>query len=137
MLMVADGSHIPGRIRSVPSTRLVGVHHWGVEGWFRDATGQPTMWHAQKNDVLRCTSYAEFSAGQPSKIEATPATLEQQRFVIERLERLQGLRWNLASANCEQIVRWAYEGRAHSNQLATGVVIAVLVGGTVLLASAS
>jgi hypothetical protein len=136
MYVIEDGSHVPGRVRSVPSTRLLGVRHWGVEGWDRDASGQPTIWHAQKNDVLRCTNYAEFSGGQPSKIEASPVNYAQQISVIQRLQSIEGLRWNLATANCEQIVRWAYEGKAHSEQLAAGVAVAVFAGVMGLLTSA-
>lgn len=137
MYIINDGSHVPGRIRSVPSTRMPGVRHWGVEGWYRDANGQPTIWHAQKNDVLRCTSYAEFSAGQPSKIEASPESFTQQSSVIQRLQNIEGLRWDLTTANCEQVVRWAYEGKAHSEQLANGVAILLFVGLLRLLALAS
>jgi hypothetical protein len=137
MYIINDGSHVPGRIRSVPSTRMPGVRHWGVEGWYRDANGQPTIWHAQKNDVLRCTSYAEFSAGQPSKIEASPESFTLQSSVIQRLQNIEGLRWDLTTANCEQVVRWAYEGNAHSEQLANGVAILLFVGLLRLLALAS
>jgi hypothetical protein len=137
MYIINNGSHVPGRIRSVPSTRVPVVRHWGVEGWDRDANGQPTIWHAQKNDVLRCTSYAEFSSGQPSKIEASPESFTQQSSVIQRLHSIEGLRWDLATANCEHVVRWAYEGKAQSEQLRTGVAIAVFLGILSLLASTS
>jgi len=73
MHVMLDVSHVPGRIRLVQSA-IPGVKHWGVDGWHRDANGQPTIWHAQKGDVLRCTSYAEFSAGQASGIMWTPQT---------------------------------------------------------------
>jgi hypothetical protein len=72
MYVRIDDSHVPGRIRRVHSTRFPVVKHWGVEGWLLDENRQPTIWHAQKNDVLRCTSYAEFSFGQPSEIFWTP-----------------------------------------------------------------
>jgi hypothetical protein len=137
MYIINDGSHVPGRIRSVPSTRMPGVRHWGVEGWDRDANGHPTIWHAQKNDVLRCTSYVEFTSGQPSKIEASPESFTQQSSVIQRLQNIEGLRWDLTTANCEQVVRWAYEGKAHSEQLTNGVAILLFVGLLRLLALAS
>ena len=88
------------------------------------------MWHAQKGDVLRCTSYAEYSSDQPSEIVWTPQTYAERVSVI-----LEGLPWNLSSANCEQVVRWAVEGRAYSVQLAVGVAIVFFAGAAALLAS--
>lgn len=132
-----DKTHVPGRIRRVRSTQLPIVWHWGIEGWMRDENDQPTMWHAQKNDVLRCTSYMEFSFGQSCEFVWTPQNYAQQASVIQRLESIKGLCWNLAAANCEQIVRWAVEGRAHSDQLVGGVAIAVIVGAVALAASNS
>lgn len=133
MYVRIDDTHVPGRIRRVRSTRLPLVQHWGVEGWLLDENGQPTMWHAQKNDVLRCTSYVEFSFGQPSEIVWTPENFAQGASVIQRLQSIEGLRWNLATANCEQIVRWALEGRAHSDQL-TGAAVACLLGAIAIAA---
>jgi len=132
--VVPDASQLAGRIRRVPST-IPGVWHWGVEGWSRDVNGEPTIWHAEKNDVLRCTTYAEFSCGQPSEILWTPQTYEQQVSVIQRLQSIEGLPWNLATANCEQVVRWAVEGRAHSEQLTAGIAIVGVVGLVAFLAS--
>jgi hypothetical protein len=82
------------------------------------------------------STQAEFSSGQPSKIEASPQSFSQQCAVIQRLQNIEGLPGNLATSNCEQVVRWAYEGRAHSEQLAAGAAIAAVVG-VVLLALAS
>ena len=135
MNIVLHTDHVPGRIRRVASTRFPGVMHWGVEDWWPDMNGQPRMWHAQKGDVLRCTSYAEFSSGQPSHIVWTPQTYAQRVSVIQRLQSIEGLPWNLSSANCEQVVRWAVEGRAYSDQLAVGVAIAFFAGAAALLAS--
>ena len=87
--------------------------------------------------MLRCTSYLEFSSGQPSKIEASPESFAQQSFVIQRLQNIEGLRWDLTTANCEQVVRWAYEGKARSEQLTNGVAILLLVGLFRVLALAS
>ena len=115
MNIVRHAGRVPGRIRRVTSTRFPGVWHWGVEDWWPDVNGQPRMWHAQKGDVMRCTSYAEFSSGQLSEIVWTPQTYAERVSVI-----LEGLPWNLSSANCEQVVRWAVEGRAYSVQLAIG-----------------
>jgi hypothetical protein len=132
--VIPDTSHVPGRIRRVQSP-ILGIWHWGVEGWERDVNNEPTIWHAQKNDVLRCTIHVGFSGGQPSEILWTPQTYEQQLSVIDRLQSIEGLPWNLATANCEQVVRWAVEGRAHSEQLTTGVAIVSVVGVVALLAS--
>ena len=137
MYVTLENRPVAGRIRKVRSTRFPGVWHWGIEDWMSDVYGQPRMWHAQKNDVLRSTSYAEFSFGQPSEIVWTPQTYVQQVSVIERLQSIEGLRWNLASANCEQVVRWAVEGKAYSEQLNAGVAIAALVGVVALLASSA
>ena len=130
-----DNSHVPGRIRRVRSNRIPGVWHWGVEGWLLDESGEPTVWHAQKNDILRCTSNIEFSCGQPGEFVWTPRDYEQSAWVIQRLESKEGLRWNLATANCEQIVRWAVEGRAHSDQLAGGILLAFCAGAIAYFAS--
>jgi len=135
MNIVRHAGRVPGRIRRVASTRFPGVMHWGVEDWWPDMNGQPRMCHAQKGDVLRCTSYAEFSSGQPSHIVWTPQTYAQRVSVIQRLQSIEGLPWNLSSANCEQVVRWAVEGRAYSDQLAVGVAIAFFAGAAALLAS--
>ena len=128
MYVMMDDNHVPGRIRIVRSTQFPFVWHWGIEGWLLDENGQPTMWHAQKNDILRCTSYMEFCNGLPDEIVWTPVDFAQRAWVIQRLESIEGLRWNLATANCEQIIRWAVEGRAHSDQLVGGVVLAGIVG---------
>jgi hypothetical protein len=133
MYFPVDYNESLGTIRRVRITQFPLVQHWGVEGWYRDENGQPTMRHAQKNDILRCTSYAEFSSGQPSEIVWTPQDFAQGAWVVQRLESKEGLRWNLATANCEQIVRWAVEGRAHSDQLAFGVA-ACLVGAIAIVA---
>ena len=126
--------HAPGRIRKVRST-IPGVWHWGVEGWDRGADGHPRIWHAQKNGVLRCTSYGEFSNRAASEIVWTPQTYAQRVSVIQRLESIEGLRWNLFNANCEQIVRWAVEGRPYSGQLVAGVAVFCLVGAVALISS--
>ena len=75
------------------------------------------------------------SSGQPSEIILIPQSYPQQVSVIRRLERIEGLRWNLATANCEQIVRWAVEGRAHTDRLAGGVALAILADADVFLAA--
>jgi hypothetical protein len=129
-----DTSHIAGRIRRVDSG-ILGIRHWGVEDWSLDANGQPAMWHAQKGDVLRCATYIEFAASAPSEIVWTPQTHAQQVSVIQRLQSIEGLAWNLATANCEQVVRWAVEGKAHSDQLVNGTTIAVCIGVAVYFAS--
>ena len=133
MNIVRHAGRVPGRIRRVSSTRFPGVMHWGVEDWWPDMNGEPRIWHAQKGDVLRCTSYAEFSSGQSSEIVWTPQTYAQQVSVIQRLQSIEGLPWNLSSANCEQVVRWAVEGRAYSDQLAVGVAIGVFFAGMYML----
>ena len=133
MYVRIDDGRVPGRIRRVRSTQVPFVWHWGIEGWFLDPTGHPMMWHAQKNDILRCTNYIEFSYGQPSDFVWTPENYARAAWVIERLQSIEGLRWNLATANCEQMVRWAVEGRAHSDQLAFGVV-ACFVGAIAIVA---
>lgn len=118
----------PGTILRVTSTRLSVVKHWGVVDWFQDENGQPRMWHSQKRDALRCTSFAEFSGGQPQcEVVWVPETREQQCSIIYRLRSREGLRWNLAEANCEQVVRWALEGKPKSEQLEFGMV-AVFIG---------
>jgi len=137
MPITMDHTHVPGRIRRVRSINFPLVMHWGIEGMDRDSNGQPTMWHAQKNDVLRCTSYIEFSAGQPSEIVWTPEAYMQGLQIIRRLQSIEGTKWTLVQANCEQIVRWAVEGRAHSDQLAVGVLAAIAVTAVLVIGSGS
>ena len=133
--VVLDSSHVPGRIRRVRIVGWPGLWHWGIEGWHRDVNGQPRMWHSPKGGEVRSTSYAELSCGEPSEILWTPETYEQQVSVLERIRSLQGLPWNLTTANCEQVVRWALEGRARSKQLET--VFVSLLAGILLLAIGS
>ena len=128
-----DGSHIPGRIWVVQSPHFPYAWHWGIEDWNLDSSGRPMMWHAQKNDIMRCTTNAEFFDGLLGEIKWTPASREQAAWVIERLQSIEGTPWNLVTANCEQMIRWAVEGRAHSEQLAVAVV-ASLVGALALAA---
>jgi hypothetical protein len=135
--VVLDSSHMPGRIRRVPIVGWPGIWHWGIEGWQRDVNGQPSMWHSPKGGDARSTSYAEFSCGQPSQILWTPQTHEQQLSVLQRIKSIEGLPWNLTTANCEQVVRWAVEGTARSEQLAVGVIAALFMGAVILAAAGS
>ena len=134
MYMTVDNGYVPGRVRKVLSSRFPLVSHWGAEGWARDAKGFPTMWHAQKGDVMRCTSWDEFSPEPPrdEDIQWTPRPGAQQFTVIQRLQSIEGLPWNLGSSNCEHDIRWAVEGRAHSPQLAVGVLAAFVVGALIV-----
>lgn len=124
MIQLASPSFDPGSILTVRSTRFPAIKHWGVVDWHLDENGQPCMWHSQKSDVLRCTDYQYFSSGQPCDVLWVPQSREQQTHVIERLRSKTGLPWHLAQANCEQVVRWAVEGKPHSEQLAAGIAIA-------------
>jgi hypothetical protein len=133
--VILSRSIIPASILRVPSVRFPGVMHWGVADWEFDQVGQRAMWHSQKGDSLRRTDYAYFSSGQPFHVLWTPQTYEQQVWVIERLRSKEGLPWNLATANCEQVVRWAVEGTARSEQLGVGLLAAIATGALILLAS--
>ena len=128
---------VPGSILRVASLRLPGVKHWGVVDWAFDENWQRKMWHSQKADVLRSTNFAYFSSGLPVEILWVPATYEQQVWVIERLRSKEGLPWHLATANCEQVVRWAVEGTPRSEQLTVGVWAALLAGALIFVATAS
>jgi len=126
---------LPASILRVPSMRFPGVMHWGVADWDFDEIGQRAMWHSQKGDCLRRTDYAYFSSGQPFQLLWTPQNYDQQVWVIQRLRSKEGLPWNLATANCEQVVRWAVEGTARSEQLGVGLLAATAAGAVILLAS--
>jgi hypothetical protein len=132
-----DSSHVPGRIRRIPIVSWPGLWHWGIEGWHRDMNGQPSMWHSPKGGFVRCTSFAEFSCGQPSEILWIPQSYEQQVSVLQRIRSVEGLAWNLTTANCEQVVRWAVEGAPRSEQLETGVLAGLVAGIAILLAVGS
>lgn len=133
---ITDFSHVPGRIRRVPIVGWPGLWHWGIEGWRRDVNGQPAMWHSPKGGAVRCTTYAEFSCGQPSEILWTPQTYDQQVSVLQRIKSIEGMPWHLTTANCEQVIRWAVEGTARSEQLESGFLAAMFAGIVILLASA-
>lgn len=135
--IVPSGDLVPGSILRVASLRFPGVKHWGVVDWEFDENGQRKMWHSQKNDVLRCTNFAYFSSGQPVEILWVPTGYAQQVWVIERLRSKEGLPWHLATANCEQVVRWAVEGTARSEQLTVGFGIALLAGALIFVATGS
>ena len=125
MNITVDSSHVPGRIRRVPIPEWPGLWHWGIEGWQRDANGQPAMWHSPKGGAVNCTSYADFARGQVSEILWTPETYEQQASVLQRIKSIRGLPWHLTAANCEQVVRWAVEGKPRSEQLEVGFFAAL------------
>jgi hypothetical protein len=125
MTQVPSNGFLPGTILTVRSTRFPAIKHWGVVDWLLDENGQPSMWHSQKSDVLRRTDHLYFSSGQPCEVLWVPQTREQQTYIIERLRSKTGLPWNLARANCEQVVRWALEGRPRSQQLEAGFVLAL------------
>jgi len=137
MIQKPGNSFVPGSILTVRSIRFPAIKHWGVVDWQLDENGQPRMWHSQKSDALRCTDYAYFSSGEPCEVLWIPQTYEQQVFVIERLRSKTGLPWNLAQAKCEQVVRWAVEGRPRSGQLETGFAITLFAVAVGLVASKS
>jgi hypothetical protein len=81
--------------------------HWGVVGYGKDSRGLPRVWHSQKSDTLRCTSYHEFCASQICEIVRFPQNPQEARRVIQRMQSNEGLPWHLTQANCEMVVRWA------------------------------
>jgi hypothetical protein len=135
MIQIPGNTFTPGSILTVRSTQFPAIKHWGVVDWQLDENGQPCMWHSQKSDVLRCTDYAYFSSGQPCEVLWVPQSYEQQVSVIERLRSKTGLPWHLAQANCEQVVRWAVEGKPRSEQLEAGFAITLVAVAIGLLAS--
>jgi hypothetical protein len=109
-----------------------GIHCYAVsEGWSVPSLLIFTIWQREQWWTFRRRSPRALLR----PVATTGHGYPQQASVIERLESIEGLRWNLATANCEQIVRWAVEGKAHSDQLAGGVAMALLVGAVVFLAS--
>jgi len=111
------------------------VMHWGMVGYGRDSEGLPFVWHSQKSDMLRCTSYREFCGEQTCDIVWVPANGQQARRVIERLKSKEGLPWHLTQANCEMVIRWAIEDKAVSDQLGFGVLAAIAVVAVIVVAS--
>jgi hypothetical protein len=136
-MMQVSNRFLPGTILTVRSTRFPAIKHWGVVDWQLDDSGQPGMWHSQKSDVLRCTDYTYFSSGEPCEVLWVPQSREQQTYIIERLRSKAGLPWHLATANCEQVVRWALEGKPRSGQLEVGFMLTVFALGVGLVASKS
>lgn len=124
----------PGTALTVQSDML--VMHWGVVGYGHDSQGSPLVWHAQKGDVLRPTSFLDFSGGRPCQIPWVPPNDAKARSVIAKLKSKQGLPWHLTKANCEMVVRWAIEDKAVSHQL-TGAVFAAAVAVVVVAAVSS
>lgn len=137
LVFVPSENLLPGSILRVSSLRFPGVMHWGVVHWDFDENGRRRIWHSQKGDMLRVTDFVHFSSGQPVEVLWVPATREQEVWIIERLRSKEGLHWNLATANCEQVVRWAVEGTARSDQLTVGLGVAVLAGALIVLAAGS
>jgi len=107
--------------------------HWGVVGYGIGSDGLPRVWHSQKSDVLRCTSYQEFCSGQNCEVLSQPQHAYQGRLIIQRLQSKAGLPWHLTQANCEMVARWAVENKPVSDQLGFAV-IAGLVAVVALLA---
>lgn len=130
-----DG-YLPGTILKVRSPNFPNVYHYGGADWEVDPTGNPFMWHAQKNGVFQRTTFCEFSTGLVPEIDRTPQSREEQNQFIGRFRMLEGTRWNLLQANCEQQIRWAIEGRAYSTQLNGGLLALVSVAAIVGLAKA-
>ncbi len=116
---------VPATVLTVRSTIFPLVMHWGVVGFERDSRDCPCVWHSQKSDILRRTTFEEFSSGQPCNLEWVPETSEQADYVIDRLQSKEGLPWHLTQANCEMVVRWAVEDKPVSRQLAFGVLCAL------------
>ena len=100
--------------------------HWGVVGYGIGADGLPRVWHSQKSDVLRCTSYQEFCSGQNCEALWQPQNTYQGRLVIQRLQSQEGLRWHLTKANCEMVARWAVENKPISDQLGFAVLVGIV-----------
>jgi len=111
--------------------------HWGVVGYGRDSQGDPLVWHSQKSDCLRVTSFSEFSGDKPCQIQWIPQNESQARRVIQKLKSKEGLPWHLTKANCEMVVRWAIEDKPVSHQLAFGAVLAVAVAAVVAVAASA
>ncbi len=124
----------PGTALRVQSDYL-GVMHWGIVGYGFDSDGNRSVWHSQKSDVLRTTSFLEFSGGKNCEIIWAPQSARQAQRVLERLQSKAGLPWHLTQANCEMVVRWAIEDKAVSHQLAFGVVAAVAIVAVVAVAA--
>lgn len=124
----------PGTAIIVPSD-YPGVMHWGVTSYGFDSDGNPFVWHSQKSDVLRVTSFLEFSGGKSCDIHWVPENPDQALRVIQRLKSKAGLPWHLTKANCEMVVRWAIEGRPVSHQIGVGVVAALGLGIAIAVAS--
>jgi hypothetical protein len=128
---IDQDSYLPGTILKVRSTRFPAIDHYGGVDWYLDDAGRPAIWHAPKNDVFRCTAYAEFSSSEIPEVVWIPRSYEQQVAATERFKALEGTPWNLFRTNCEQQIRWAIEGTPYSTQLGAGILIAAL--GTILL----
>jgi len=124
----------PGTALRTRST-IYPVMHWGMVGYGRDYEGLPYVWHSQKSDRLRCTSYHEFCGAQPCDITWIPANSLQAHRAIERLKSKEGLPWHLTQANCEMVIRWAIEDKAVSDQLGFGVLAAIAVVAVVAIAA--
>jgi hypothetical protein len=134
MYIVQRLALLPGTVLRVRSTRFPAVMHWGVVGYGRDPMGAPYVWHSQKSDALRCTTFEEFSSGQACETLWVPANPQQASRIIERLQSQAGLPWHLTQANCEMVVRWAVEGKPESKQLAVGALCAIGIVAAVVAA---
>lgn len=127
----------PGTVLKVRSKDFPVVMHWGVVGFGRDSNGYPPVWHSQKSDVLRCTQFEDFSAGQSSFVDSVPQNPNQGRLIVQRLESKRGLAWHLTKANCEMVVRWAVEDKPISYQLIIAFVAILAVVGLIAHSASS
>jgi len=126
----------PGTALRVPCG-ILGIKHWGVVGYGNDSDGNPLVWHSQKSDVLRVTSFLEFSGGQICDIVWVPQNTRQAQRVIQRLKSQEGRPWHLTEANCEMVVRWAIEDKAVSEQLAFGALAAIAIVAVIAVAASA
>lgn len=125
MSYLIDPTRIPGAILE---TRNGLIQHRGIRGRHNPFTGEQPILHSTPGSCVRPASDSEFSGGRPIYAVHAPPTMEAGFAAVDRMERIQGLLWNGATANCQHTTNWAACGVARSEQLEAALG-AVLLGG--------
>ena len=105
---------IPGTQIKAWSSSLGIFKHHGIAGSRLLPNGMQTVVHSTSNGVVEEPINC-FSAN-PIEIVAQPATLAEQREILQRAYGAIGRPWAITD-NCEHFANWAFTGYSSSDQL--------------------
>lgn len=122
---------------AVVSVRVLGpFRHVGIvtDRW---RNGMPmVISNSRRRGCVTEESWAEFTQGNPERVDATPSCLPATE-VLANARRELGRRYDILKFNCEHFVRRAHGVAEESPQLQAVVVAACLVVGFCLLLGAA